>query len=123
MHGAAPIIFPYELCGTTLLVSPHSELGSLRENEIHQELDVIMELLQRGPELRHIVLDFSGVTYLGTAMLGGIVKLWKKVCNRGGRMALCCVSAPVMDVLRVTKLHTVWPLHATREAAERSVQS
>jgi anti-anti-sigma factor len=54
-------------------------------------------------------------------MLGAIVKLWKRVCQRGGRLALCNVSENVSQVLHITKLHAIWPIYGSREQALSAV--
>ena len=65
----------------------------------------------------NLLIDLNQGTYLGTSMLGAIVKLWKRVALQGGRLALCNVSEPVLRVLRVTKLQTIWPIYGSRTDA------
>jgi anti-anti-sigma factor len=111
-------IFSREELGKTLVLNPMMHLGSLHEPEIVHETDGLLEFINRsGDGPVNLVIDLALGDYLGTAMLGAVVKLWKRVSQRGGRLALCNVSDNVVQVLRVTKLHTIWPIYATRDQA------
>jgi|SRR5579872_4150216 len=113
-------IFSRESLGNTLVLNPLIHLGSLHEPEIVHETDELLELINRSPS-SNLVIDLARGDYLGTAMLGAVVKLWKRISQRGGRMALCNVSENVAQVLRITKLHAVWPIYGTRDEALAAV--
>ena len=111
-------IFTRESHGNTLVLNPIIHLGSLHEPEIAHETQELLDLINTSnPIPTNLVIDLGGGDYLGTAMLGAVVKLWKRVSQRGGRLALCNVSDNVAQVLRVTKLHTIWPIYGTRDQA------
>lgn len=120
--GGGPI-FSRETRGSTLILNPLIHLGSLHEPEIAHETAELLEIIvnKQNSEPTNLVIDLAHGDYLGTAMLGAIVKLWKRVSQRGGRLALCCVSENVAQVLRVTKLYTVWPIYGSRDQALTSV--
>jgi anti-anti-sigma factor len=109
-------VFIREVSGGTLVLRPHCRLGSLHEPEIVAETNELLEIINSSGPL-NVVLDLANDDYLGTAMIGAIVRLWKRVALRGGRLGLCHVSDTVYQVLRVTKLHAVWPIYATRDEA------
>lgn len=111
-------IFSREARGNTLVLNPLIHLGSLHEPEIAHETQELLEYINKSdPVPTNLVIDLALGDYLGTAMLGAVVKLWKRVSQRGGRLALCNVSESVIHVLQVTKLHTVWPIYGTRDQA------
>jgi anti-anti-sigma factor len=114
-------IFETELLQDTLVVMPQARLESL-QTDIDRELNrVLDDLLQSGA--RHMVVDLQRSHYFGTAMLGGIVRLWKRVCTHGGHMALCNVDDDLLNVLRFTKLHMVWPIYGDRQEALDAVHA
>ena len=113
-------IFAREVLGKTLVLNPLIHLGSLNEPEISLETQDLLDLLNQSASA-NLVIDLANGDYLGTSMLGAMVKLWKRVSQRGGRLALCNVSESVVQVLRVTKLQTVWPIYASREQALTAV--
>jgi anti-anti-sigma factor len=116
-------IFTRESLGNTLVLNPLIHLGTLHEPEIAHETNELLELINKpGHEPTNIVIDLARGDYLGTAMLGAVVKLWKRVSQRGGRLALCNVSDNVMQVLRSTKLNAIWPIYSTRDQALAAIR-
>lgn len=113
-------IFARAVLGNTLVLNPLIHLGSLNEPEISVETQDLLDFLNRSASA-NLVIDLAHGDYLGTSMLGALVKLWKRVSQRGGRLALCNVSENVIQVLRVTKLQTVWPIYSSREQAVAAV--
>jgi anti-anti-sigma factor len=81
----------------------------------------ILHLLENG-SIQNVVLDFHQTDYYGSTALGFFVKLWKRVRDRGGRMAFCGVSDLERDILKVTKLDGLWPICSSREEALKAVQ-
>jgi anti-sigma B factor antagonist len=109
-------IFARETFGNTIVLNPLIHLGSLHEPEIAHETEDLLDFLNQLASA-NLVIDLANGDYLGTSMLGAVVKLWKRVSQRGGRLALCNVSEGVVQVLRVTKLQTVWPIYPSRDQA------
>ncbi len=109
-------IFARQTFGSTLVLNPLIHLGSLNEPEIAVETQDLLDFLTRSASA-NLVIDLANGDYLGTSMLGAFVKLWKRVSQRGGRLALCNVSEGVVQVLRMTKLQAVWPIYSSREQA------
>src|SRR5258708_30579562 len=109
-------IFAREVHGNTLVLNPIIHLGSIHEPEIAHETEDLLDLLKQTPSV-NLVIDLGLGDYLGTAMLGAVVKLWKRVAQGGGRLALCNFSHNMSHVLRVTKLQTVSPIYVNRHHA------
>jgi anti-sigma B factor antagonist len=109
-------VFTRELRGNTLLVNSLIQLGSLNEGEIVHETDELIQLINTS-QSTNLIIDLSRGDYLGTVMLAAIVKLWKRISQCGGRLALCNVSENVAQVLQLTKLDTIWTIYDTRDQA------
>jgi len=71
-------IFSREHVGQTLVLNPLCHLGSLHEPEIVHETNELIDLINHSPST-NLIIDLASGDYLGTAMLGAIVKLWKRV--------------------------------------------
>ena len=67
-----------------------------------------------------IILDFSGVKFMASAMLGKLVALQKKVQEFRAKMKLCCVAPEILEVFKITKLHKVFDIQADEAAARKS---
>jgi anti-anti-sigma factor len=115
-ESSAGTVFAREQLDGFLILSPISHVGSLAEDQILRETAAILETINHtGPT--NVVVDLARSDYLGTALLGAVVRLWKRVAQRGGRLALCNVSANIVEVLRITKLQTAWPIYGSRQQA------
>jgi anti-anti-sigma factor len=55
-----------------------------------------------------LYLDCVGVEYIGGMGLSFLIRLNKRVRDRGGRVVLCAASAPVQEVLQITKLDRIF---------------
>jgi anti-sigma B factor antagonist len=117
---AASGAFVVEVAGDTLLVTPRADLRELGYQGIETGAKNILDLLERGT-IRNVVLDFHNTDYYGSTALGFFVKLWKRVRERNGRMAFCCLSDHEKEILAVTRLDGLWPICASREEAIRAV--
>lgn len=68
-----------------------------------------------------LVLDLSQTRFIGSAFLEMIFRAWKRLQERRGRFALCCLHPYCAEVLKATRLDQLWPSYATREQAVRAL--
>jgi anti-anti-sigma factor len=63
------------------------------------------------------LVDLSQLTYMGSAMVALLVRVWKVVQSRDGRMVVVCPHPGVQDVIRLAGLDKIWTVTVDREAA------
>lgn len=63
------------------------------------------------------LLDLTGITKVAGPFFGELLKLMKMVKTAGGTLRLCCVSPPLRDVLRVTRMERLFEVYESREKA------
>jgi anti-anti-sigma factor len=114
---ASGYVFSRETIGDVMILTPAADLGSFHESEISHESEDLLEIFRSRPKPVSLVIDLAQTDYFGTAILGAIVKLWKRISQNGGRIAICNVSENVIQMLRVTKLSAIWPIFPTRDEA------
>lgn len=68
-----------------------------------------------------LIVDLSQLDYIGSAQVALLVRLWKAVKARDGRMVVQIGKPMVREVLTIAALHTVWELVDTRAAAFRTL--
>jgi anti-anti-sigma factor len=107
--------------GETLIVTPVTDLRELDYEQIEQEAAEVLNLLASGA-IRNVILDFRRTDYYGSTALGFVLKLWKRVRSRNGRMAFCNVSDHEREILQVTALDGLWPVCSTREEARKAIR-
>jgi serine/threonine-protein kinase RsbW len=109
-----------ERVGDTLVITALADLGELEFQQIGSEARHVLDLVS-DPSVRNIVLDFQQTAYYGSSALGFFVRLWKKVSSRGGRIACCNLSPVEKEILRFTRLDSLWPICVSREEAMQEV--
>jgi anti-sigma B factor antagonist len=69
------------------------------------------------PHDPHIVLDLSAVEAIDSGGLGLLIRLQSRVRNAGGDVKLCAMPARIAEILRVTRLDTVFDTHESEGGA------
>ncbi len=64
-----------------------------------------------------VILDFSGVAMISSALLGRLVLLQRRVDASKGMLRLCEVSPAVRDVLKTTNLDRILKIDRDRREA------
>jgi anti-anti-sigma factor len=83
-----------------------AEIASLQ-----QELEKLTVLTKK------VVLHLGEVTFIDSVGLGALVRQFGVLRAKGGDLKLCMVSPFLLQVLQVTNLLRVFPMHASEEEA------
>jgi anti-anti-sigma factor len=75
--------------------------------------DVVGQLDSMDPPI--CLVDLSDLSYMGSAMVALIVRVWKAVNENGGRMVVVNKDTMVFEVLKLAGLHKVWTIVETRD--------
>ena len=78
----------------------------------------IRELVAGGS--KRIVLDLAGVSYMDSSGLGELIGAHTTVTTAGGEMKLLNLASRVHDLLKITKLYTVFEAFEDEAAAVNS---
>lgn len=68
-----------------------------------------------------LLVDLTGLNYVGSNFLEVLVRGWKRIKQRSGVMALCGVGTFCADILRITRLNTLWTIYPTRQEAVQAM--
>jgi len=100
-----------EASGVTVfrLGRSYDSLSSEANLELHRQLAQLAA--QANPPL--LVLDMQRTEMFGSTFLEVLVRNWKALSVRGGKMALASLSPFCAEVLRQTNLDELWPMYAT----------
>lgn len=102
-----------DVAGVTVVGFAEPDLDS--EVKIHAAGDRINALLEAGQS--RLLLDFEGVRYVGSSMLGRLVALNRRATKARGRLALCGMSPYLQTVFEVARLDRVLTIrHDVNEA-------
>ena len=95
----------------TLIVSLTGEIDDCCAQQLRQELEALL----RDPAIRHLILDFSAVSFMDSSGIGMIIGRYKTMKARGGRVSAIGLHPPVDRLFHMAGLHRIIGL----EPAER----
>ena len=105
-----------EAVGTQLVIlEPNGRLTAETVDEFNQ---TVSKWVRRG--WHDLILDLGFVTYLDSAGIGALAQLHLSSQRRGSRAVFVNVAGKTRELLRVTKLLTVFEVYDSTGEAERS---
>lgn len=113
-------IFEIQRVDHVLVVTPVKGFDALSDDAFTVEVFLLMDSIE--PAVSAIVVDLEQTSACSSdKLLGPLVMLWKRVRKQRGAMAICNLSPYGLEVLRRTKLQSVWPICASRAEALQAV--
>ena len=94
-------------------LTDHSILDAPPLDTLRDELFRVVETGEGLP----LVIDFSRVDFLSSAMLDILGQLHRKLAARERTLRLCGLRPQIRELFKVTKLDTLFPIHADRREA------
>lgn len=118
--GSSEAPYSFEKNDSLLQLTLKPELNDVQWSEIDSlGTQVLTELESKQSPM--MLVDLSPLSYMGSAMVALIVRLWKAVKARNGKMAVVCPHDMVREVLVLAGLDKVWTITDTREEAVKSL--
>lgn len=103
-----------------VILTLRQELNDVQWAQIEQVGTEVLDDLQdrRSPSC---LIDLSPMHYMGSAMVALIVRIWKAVNDRGGRVVVVVADDMVLKVINLAGLDKVWTIASTREDGLRKL--
>lgn len=76
--------------------------------------DELFQVAERN-DCQNVLLNFTGVVGLSSAMLGIMLMLRKKINQKRGKLKLCLVGPEIMDIFHATKLGQIFDILGTEQ--------
>ena len=73
--------------------------------------------LVAGFKLQKIVLNFSNVSYMSSAVMGKLVSLLKRVQGSGGQLCLCCIEESIFEIFKIMRFDKMFKIYKTEDDA------
>jgi anti-anti-sigma factor len=64
-----------------------------------------------------VVVDLVHARFIGSTVIEALLRTWKHIKSRHGKLAVCGLNAACREVLAVSKLDSLWRAYETREEA------
>lgn len=119
-------VFEFERAGNVLIVVPTGSLIEFRDSDIRNAYNDTYRYLSED-ETKHLLVDFSRLTYFGSTFVGMLIRLAKKTRQGGGEAVLCHLSDNMKDMMKTmmllenTKTDFFWVPFKSREEAIASL--
>ncbi|NLW50064.1 MAG: anti-sigma factor antagonist [Candidatus Brocadiaceae bacterium] len=81
--------------------------------QLGEEFDALIDQFK----LRKIVVNFSGVTYMSSAVMGKLVGLLKKSKASGGRLILCAIEDSIFEIFEIMRFDKMFEISKTEDKA------
>lgn len=107
--GESKSLFQIERDGSTVVLTPLVNLSDFLFESTDQETEALMASVS-DPEVTAVVADLRHTNYFGTDFLSILLRLWRQIRERDGRLALCNVSASEREILSICQLNTLWTI-------------
>jgi anti-sigma B factor antagonist len=73
-------------------------------------------------ETPNIVINFSRVMQMSSSMLGILIRLNKRVAEKGGNLKLCCIIPMLYDIFVLTKINKLFEIYHDEQTAINSFE-
>ena len=117
-HGARPMPIDSYVKDDILTIRIQEE--RLVDPEQLKRLFEDLHTLLGKTDAQQIVLDFSGVKFMASAMLGKLVAFQKKCEEFRAKLKLCSVTPDIFEVFKITKLNKVFDIQSDEATARKS---
>ena len=82
-------------------------------NELGDEMVAV--LARAAPPL--LLIDLEDVEFLSSAVLGKLIRLYKRARQAGGRVRLCAIRPSIREVFEITQLDKVFEIYPDADEA------
>lgn len=97
----------------------HSKL--LDETNIHAIGVELLALVDQNKGLK-LIIDFTTVTYLSSAVLGKLMAIHKGVSATKGILVLCGITPNILEVFKITKLDKLFTIETDMKNALKAIE-
>ena len=75
-----------------------------------------MPLIEQTDSIQ-LIVDFSNVKFLTSSVLGLLIRISKKIYEKGGKLRLCAIDPKIMEIFRITRLDKIFEIFADADDA------
>ena len=102
--------------GEQAIIVTFTEEKILEERDILELQEALSGLIEQTEKI-NMVLDFTPVKFLSSAVLGLLIRVSKKVYERQGQLRLCNISPRIYEIFKITRLTKIFDIYPDRASA------
>ncbi|MHC2069299.1 STAS domain-containing protein [Bremerella sp. T1] len=98
------------------------EYVNLDEASLSQVVQQVVEVAKHtSPPL--VIIDLSHTESIGSFFIQFLIRIWKLIKKRGGQLVLVGLNENCLEVLKRSKIESLWQRFASREAAMETLKA
>ena len=106
--------------GPTQVVHLGSAYNSLNESSVESVESFLLKCAD-DPGTKNLVVDLSHTQYFGSRFIEALFRAHNRMKRKGGKFALSGLQPYPEEVVRISRLDTIWTLYRNAEEAVRSL--
>ncbi len=118
--SAGETYYRFESLNGCLAITLLPELNDKQWADIERVGTEIVDRISASPSPK-VLVDLTQLSYMGSAMVALIVRLYKTVNSRGGKMVVVNQHELVFEVLKLAGLTKLWTIVANRQEAHTAL--
>lgn len=88
----------------------------LEEKDIKALQESIMSVIEQSDQV-NMILDFSNVKFLSSAVLGLLLRVSKKIYERDSQLRLCNIDPKIYEIFKITRLNKIFEIFPDIDSA------
>ena len=92
----------------------------LEEKEINSLQESIFSVIEQAEHI-NLILDFSNVKFLSSAVLGLLIRISKRIYEHDGRLRLCNIEPKIYEIFKITRLTKTFDICKNVESAVKDL--
>ena len=92
----------------------------LEEKDINSLQESIMSVIEQAERI-NLILDFSNVKFLSSAVLGLLIRISKRIYEHEGRLRLCNIDPKIYEIFKITRLTKTFDIYKNVESAVKDI--
>ena len=88
----------------------------LEDHDIKTLSESIMSVIEQAERI-NLILDFSNVRFLSSAVLGLLIRVSKRIYEREGQLGLCNIHPKIYEIFKITRLTKTFDIYNSIESA------
>ena len=95
--------------------------GGIDTYNVQQFLNELQRLIESGA--KHLLVDCTRLGYISSFGITTLIRLHKRMSERGGNVKLASVHGPLVRLLEITRLDQVFQIYPTVEDALKAFRA
>ena len=92
----------------------------LEEKDINSLQESIMSVIEQSERI-NLILDFSHVKFLSSAVLGLLIRISKRIYEHDGQLRLCNIDPKIYEIFKITRLTKTFDIYKDVESAMKDL--